>query len=1051
MVSLSRLRAIRPVVGGRRSERHSETAGRVLLLTAFCLLLFAAPVLSAEPPTATINPVIPTTGTTAEVSGELDIHEGEATVFVLEWSADGRSWSGDSDAKFIKSVPAGTLGPVPFTVVVEGLEPETTYFFRVTPYVNEVEGVSSPKAPPYPSATTGAPPLIPPVIEAEAAVAILPEAATLTATINPEHFPTTYTFEYALRSVIESPEGWSAPGVRHSPEMPEIPKGNMGEPASYGATGLVSGEEYSWRVSAKSLGGTVVGEEKNFTTQALSAGPFTGCPNEPFRVGFGAFLPDCRAYEQVTPTDKNGVGAEGLADWLVASPDPNAPRAGFINTAATGIPVAGEGGRQEFTPIVSSLEGSSWVTRRSFPPESAQARSAWYRGSSENLGYALVEVSSDPNARVSLSIKTLELLDVATGSVSSIATTPTAVDKGTFFSDSIADDGSYVFFETSSPVAPGAQSGVIDLYKWDRATDSTSVVGIVPTGSGEAAPSGGAFGAAYAWESSAGEPLSGNTSSGGASVDQYVEAIHAVSPNGSQIYFTASLPEGPASPYPTAQLYLRSGLDGPAATTVRVSEPNEGVVDPAVEREWSGVPRPAAFQEATPDGSKAFFLSSQHLTADSSTGFYDTGTDLYRYDADAPKGERLSDITGGLEEAGFEEGAHVLGLLGASADGTSGYFVARENILGSSEAGSLNIYRFEEEEDGGFQLKFVSPLDNQEEPYFRESYNWSKSTFVFGSEGSGGPLASKSSRVSVDGETLLFTSLRSITGYDNDGCGGTTNPTGPCPEVFLYSNDSGKVECLSCNPTGESPRGGAALTANYLNVTHLQLPEAVAVEAHLTRNLSSDGDQVFFQTPDSLSARDENGADCQYLKHSPVSELALPTCMDVYEWEAVGAPGGSCSKVEVNGGCLYLLSSGQSSEPSDFVDASADGSNVFIATSSRLVPADRDAIFDLYDVRTGGGLAGQFTEPATPCEGEACRTSAASASSAASAGTASFVGPGNPKQASPSCKKSYVKRHDRCVKKQQKKKRNRNKSSRGKKGKVSKKKGRAYSSKGGRK
>jgi hypothetical protein len=104
----------------------------------------------------------------------------------------------------------------------------------------------------------------------------------------------------------------------------------------------------------------------------------------------------------------------------------------------------------------------------------------------------------------------------------------------------------------------------------------------------------------------------------------------------------------------------------------------------------------------------------------------------------------------------------------------------------------------------------------------------------------------------------------------------------------------------------------------------------------------SDAGQVFFETANSLIARDTNGQ------------------RDVYEYE---------------NGMLSLISSGTSEVGSYFLDATPTGSNVFFATAQRLLPRDVDPAYDYYDARTEGG----FPEPTVTipsCSGESCRSTA---------------------------------------------------------------------------
>jgi hypothetical protein len=526
---------------------------------------------------------------------------------------------------------------------------------------------------------------------------------------------------------------------------------------------------------------------------------------------------------------------------------------------------------------------------------------------------------------------------------------------------------------------------------WERSTGDVSLVGVLPGAKGkEEAPPDGSFGGAYEWYEGE-DPSTGGTLNKPTNGFEplAVAGLHAISPSGEQIFFTSTT---------TGQLYLRRGLGSADPTTVRISTPNSGV-SPSGEY-------PAAFLEATPDGSHAFFMSREQLTANAASGEIAGERDLYRWEASAPTAQALTDVA---------PGAEVQGLLGVNSEGSAGYFVARGVLAGKSKLGEApkpggeNLYRFAEKAAGGFRITFIATLAN--------GSGQSPDRRNVSPKVSMGYLVAKTSRLAENGETLLFASSESLTGYDNFNLEGISCEGGRCPELYLYSAQTGDVNCLSCDPTGEVPLGAASLQDQFFNA-YFTPTEPPAVFP--SRNLSANGTRVFFQTPDPLVSTDENGnVSCVPFGGQPGKHnLAGPgRCQDVYEWEAVGS--GSCQREEANGGCLYLLSTGQSGQPSYFVGASKDGSSAFIATTSKLVPADRDEVDDVYDAREGGGLASQYARPPVPCSSaEACKHSGSTVPSSTSPATSSFQGVGNakPKQ----CKKGYVAKKGKCEKKAKK-------------------------------
>ncbi len=119
-------------------------------------------------------------------------------------------------------------------------------------------------------------------------------------------YATHYHFEYVTQKSFEEHE-WAAAQSSPETEFGGISPGSVGGDVP----GLRAGETYRYRLAVtNATPGNPVrdGEAHTLTVpSAPAAGPQGQCPNESFRSGPSANLPDCRAYEQVTPHDKEGA------------------------------------------------------------------------------------------------------------------------------------------------------------------------------------------------------------------------------------------------------------------------------------------------------------------------------------------------------------------------------------------------------------------------------------------------------------------------------------------------------------------------------------------------------------------------------------------------------------------------------------------------------------------------------------------------------------------------------------------------------------------------
>lgn len=340
------------------------------------------------------------------------------------------------------------------------------------------------------------------------------------------------------------------------------------------------------------------------------------------------------------------------------------------------------------------------------------------------------------------------------------------------------------------------------------------------------------------------------------------------------------------------------------------------------------------FMAASIDGSRAFFTDNASAGLTADT-VPGSGANLYEYDT--KRAGTLTDLTPVGQ-------AEVLGLVAIGRDGSYVYFVAKGALAAGAMAGQPNLYLAHEG-----TITFIATLAPG------DSKDWTATP-------------SRGERITPDGVHLAFDSLLSLTGHDNRDV-----KTGQADnEIYLYDAEASPAErlrCASCNPSGAAPLGSSDFNST------LPTEEQNWYSVYTPRNLSGDGSRLFFDSGDALVLGDTNSQ------------------RDVYEWESDGT--GSCAR---EGGCVSLISSGTSESGSHFLDASANGNDVFFATAQALLPQDGDSALDVYDARVctaADRCIAPPPSPSPPCSGEACRGPLGSPPSPLMVGSITLSGSGN--------------------------------------------------------
>jgi len=390
---------------------------------------------TAGPPSVGEESASNVTNHTATLGAQIDPDE-LATTYRFEY---GPTASYGTSAPVPDGSAGSGLGSEPVSIEIGGLQAATTYHYRVV-------ATNSQGAVPGPDQTFTT--LAPALIEEVSVTDLTAESATLNARIDPLGFETTYRFEWGTSTAY----GNSLP-------VPDanIGSGEQGVAVSQHLTGLQPNTTYHYRVAATNALGTATTGDHTFVYDTSGAG-----------------LPDNRAYEMVSPPQKNGGLIEGASSILPPAIAEDGSRAIFsVDQCFAGAGSCTGIRQMQGEPFEFSRTSGGWVTSALAPPATRFDQNTSWAVDVQD-GTALYGIPTPPFGEDDLYARQPDGSFVDIGPTSPPADGPLGVSPIGVNSPVATADLSHVVFETGP------------LWSFDRTSGNTSLYEYV--GSGNAQP-----------------------------------------------------------------------------------------------------------------------------------------------------------------------------------------------------------------------------------------------------------------------------------------------------------------------------------------------------------------------------------------------------------------------------------------------------------------------------------------------------------------------------------------------------------------------------------